>query len=93
MKHDHQPMKARDLRMRIREWCRPSLAREGEGGGGHQMDAGAADAKLRVFSFSDLTQPDKGDPGATLDGLQGRNFASSQKQRNKMPNANEERIK
>lgn len=47
------------------------------------MDAGAADAKLQVFSFSHLTKPDKGDQGATLDRFQGRNFTSSQKEFNK----------
>lgn len=96
MKHDHQPMKARDLRMRMREHRRPSrviLARVGGEGGRQHTHTHTATAKVLVSSFSHSTKPDKGDPGATLGGLQGRDITSSQKEVDKMPNANEERIK
>lgn len=52
-----------------------------------------ADARVRFSLFSHLTKPDKGDPGATLDRLQGRNITSSPRELNKMSNANEKRIK
>lgn len=90
-------MKARDLRMRMIEHRRPSRVIHARGCGGPQRTRTHAHthaaAKVLVSSFSHSTKPDKGDPGATLDGLQGRDITSSQKEVDKMPNANEERIK
>lgn len=72
-------------------WCRPSrvILAQGRVVGWEPT----ADAKGRVFSLPHLTKPDKDDPGATADRLQGRNITAGPKELNKMSNANEERIR